>query len=348
MKKYLHLVILFLCFQLAHSQENKSFAKGYEYYLSGDFSTATQYFEAAIKEDPKMGDAYYFKGLVLARQGQFTQALPLFNKAININQLDGAYYGDRGVVYAQLGRNKEALKDFEFAAKYDSLNPARHFNLAAYYLNQGNCATAIKYLNNCLEVDPDHLTARFKRAICFIKMNTREKAIADLSYVINNFVDQSTSLNPTDDKFLLGSAYLMRGGIYGEAGEFSKSVNDLKKAASYITDDAEIYNSLGYYMIFTSEIGSSIEFLDKSIEMEPTYRNYNSRAFAYYKMGKLELAEKDALQSKSLNTSNPESYYNLALIYKQMGRSSESCAAKKTAEKLGLERKKVLEIGECR
>jgi len=315
---------------------------------SGDFSTATQYFEAAIKEDPKMGDAYYFKGLVLARQGQFTQALPLFNKAININQLDGAYYGDRGVVYAQLGRNKEALKDFEFAAKYDSLNPARHFNLAAYYLNQGNCATAIKYLNNCLEVDPDHLTARFKRAICFIKMNTREKAIADLSYVINNFVDQSTSLNPTDDKFLLGSAYLMRGGIYGEAGEFSKSVYDLKKAASYISDDAEIYNSLGYYMIFTSEIRSSIEFLDKSIEMEPTYRNYNSRAFAYYKMGKLELAEKDALQSKSLNSSNPESYYNLALIYKQMGRSSESCAAKKTAEKLGLERKKVLEIGECR
>jgi len=348
MKKYLLISILSLVYQWAQSQENKSFAKGYESYLSGDFTTATQYFDAAIKEDPKLGDAWYFKGLVLARQGQFTQALPLFNQAININQLDGAYYGDRGIVFAHLGRDREALKDFEFAAKYDSLNPARHFNLAAYYLNQGNCATAIKYLNNCLEVDPNHLTARFKRAICFIKTNTREKAIADLSYVIDNFVDQSTSLNPSDYKYLLGSTYLMRGGIYGEAGEYSKAVEDLKKATSYITDDAEIYNSLGYYMIFTKEIEGSIKFLDKSIELEPTYRNYNSRAFAYYRMGKLELAEKDALEAKNLNTSNPESYYNLALIYKQMGRSSESCAAKQSAEKLGLEKKKLFEIGTCK
>ena len=91
MKKYLLFTCISLVCHLVYSQENKSFAKGYESYLSGDFATATQYYDVAIKEDPKLGDAWYFKGLVLARQGQFTQALPLFNKAIDINHLDGAY-----------------------------------------------------------------------------------------------------------------------------------------------------------------------------------------------------------------------------------------------------------------
>ncbi len=348
MKKHLLIAILFLACQLAYCQENNSFAKGYKSYLNGDFETAIQYFDSAISENPNQGDPYYFKGLLMAKRGDYTQALPLFSKAIDIDSREGAYYGDRGIVFAQLGRDKDALKDFEFAAKYDSLNPARHFNLAAYYLNHGNCTNAIKYLNNCLKVDSNHLHARFKRAICLIKIGKRENAMGDLTYLINNFGDQSTVLNRSDYKFLLGSAYLIRGGISGEAGKYDDAVADLKHAISYIADDAEVYNGLGYYMAFTNEIASSIKFLDKSIELEPSYRNYNSRAFAYYKLGKLELAEKDALKAKGLNGSNAESYYNLALIYKQMGRSTESCDAKKTAERLGLEKKKALEIGACK
>jgi tetratricopeptide (TPR) repeat protein len=140
----------------------------------------------------------------------------------------------------------------------------------------------------------------------------------------------------------------MRGGIYGEQREYSKCVADLKKAISYITDDAELFNSLGYYMVLGNDSKNSLEFLDKSIALEPNPRNYNSRAFAHYKLGMLQDAEKDALKAKSLNASYPESYYNLALIYQQMGHLQESCAAKKTAEKLGSEKAKVLEIAGCK
>ena len=348
MKKHLLLIAIFLGCQLAYSQENKSFAKGYEYYTNGDFKTAITYFDSAIRENPNLGDAYYFKGLLIARLGDYTQALPLFNKAIDINPSDGAYYGDRGIVFAQLGRDKDALKDFEFAARYDSLNPARHFNLAAYYLNQGNVVPAIRYLNRCLEVDPNHLHARFKRAICFVKTNKIENAVADLTYLIENYADQSTFLNNIDYRFLLGSAYYIRGGIYGERSEYSKCVADLKKAVIHLGEDAELYNSLGYYMIFTDEKKSSIQYLDKSIELEPTIRNYNSRAFAYFKLGDLKQAEMDALKAKGLDANYAESYYNLALIYHQMGRSAESCSAKKMAIKLGLEKAKKLEIGGCK
>ncbi len=309
---------------------------------------AIKYFDNSIKENPAHGDSYYFKGLVLARLGKLTEALPLFKKAIEINPSDGAYYGDRGIVFAQLGRDKNALNDFEFAAKYDSLNPARYFNLAAYYLNHNNCEFAIKYLNNCLKVDSNHLKARFKRAVCFIMTNKTNEAVADLTYIIHHFEDQGSALNPLDYNELLGTTYYMRGGIYGEAREYVKCIADLRKSIAYITDDPEIYNSLGYYMIFTDEIKNSIAFLDKSIEMRSAPNNYNSRAYAYYKLGKLKLAEKDALKAKELNKSYPESYYNLALIYDSMGRYTESCTSKKTAEKLGLKKAKDLEIKGCK
>jgi tetratricopeptide (TPR) repeat protein len=348
MNKYLLLLHIFLVCHLAYGQENKNFSRAYQYYLAGDFKMAIEYFDKSIKENPGHGDSYYFKGLLLARLGDLNKALPLFKKAIEINPSDGAYYGDRGIVFAQLGKDKDALNDFKFAAKYDSLNPARHFNLAAYYLNQGNCESAIKYLNNCLKIDSNHLKARFKRAVCFIQINQRNKAIADFTYVIQNFENQSTLLNTFDYNELLGTAYNMRGGIYGEAGEYEKCVADLKKSIVYKNNDPEIYNSLGYYMIFTDEIKNSIKFLDKSIELRQAPGNYNSRAFAYYKLGKLELAEKDALKAKELNKSYPESYYNLAIIYNSMGRFTESCDAKKTAESLGLKKAKDLEIKGCK
>jgi len=347
MKKCILIALIFVC-QFSYSQENKNFAKGYEYYQAGDFKMALEYFDKSVKESSACGDCYCFNALLLARQGNINDALPLFNKAIELSPVEGAYYGDRGIVLAQLGKSKEALHDFEFAAKYDSLNPARHFNLAAYYLNQGNCQMALKYLDNCLKVDPNHLQARFKRAICFIQANRRDDAIADFTYFIEHFTDQSTALNPGDYYNLLGTIYYMRGGVYGEAGQYDKAVADLKQSIKYKQDDPDFYNNLGYYLIFTKDVQNSIQYLDQAIKMNASTQNYNSRAFAYFKLGKLKLAEADALKAKSLDVDYPESYYNLALIYNGMGNPEAACTSKKNAEKLGSTKAKELKIKGCK
>lgn len=346
MKKRLFYIFILIC-QVAFSQDYSDFSKGYEYYLAGDFDNAIKYFNKSIDENPKHGDSYYFKALLLARTSSFDDALILFNKAIELNPDDGAYYGDRGILFANMGNADQALQDFIFAAKHDSLNPARHFNIAAFYLNQGDCEKAIPFLSKCLKVDNNHLKARFKRAICYIQILNTDLAIEDFSFIINNYENQSTSLNPYDFDELLGVAYYFRGGIYGEQKKYKNCVSDLKNAIKYNDTDAEIFNSLGYYMIFTNEIENGIKYLDKSIEMSPAVNNYNSRSFAYYKLGEYKKAEKDAIAAMNLDKENPETYYNLALIYCSTNKNKEACKMKKKAIALDLEKAKDIKIVNC-
>jgi tetratricopeptide (TPR) repeat protein len=348
MKRSLGLIVFTVITQLIIGQSKYvDFDQGYQFYLEGSYPQALTAFDKSISTYPEHSDSHYFKALIQARMGDYNNALIGFNKAIELSPKDGAYYGDRGVLYAMQSKMDLAIEDFKYAAKYDSLNPARHFNLAIYYFENNDCEEAILHFNNCLLVDSNHLKARFQKAICNIRLQNFEGAIEDLSYLINNFEDQSTVLNPFDYNNLLSVAYSFRGGIYGEQKEYEKSVSDYKHALKYDKNNSEIYNNLGYYILFTDEKSKSIEYLDKSIELDKNIKNLNSRSFAYYKLGNYEKAEIDAKSAIAIDDKYYESFYNLALIYNALKEIKKACDMKNKAIEFGFDNNDKLDKITC-
>src|SRR5215467_14257602 len=87
-------------------------------------------FQEALKQDPKLGEAYNSWGAALASQGDYDGAIEKYDKAIELAPFNFTAYMNRGFAYRGMSQPDRAIKDFEKSIK---LNP----NFALTYLNRG-------------------------------------------------------------------------------------------------------------------------------------------------------------------------------------------------------------------
>ena len=85
----------------------------------GNDKAAINYYQKAIKLDPKRSGAYFAQGVSYGQLGDFTKALPLIDKAIEMEPQNGLFIYGRGRVHLLAGYRQMALADFKKAAELD-------------------------------------------------------------------------------------------------------------------------------------------------------------------------------------------------------------------------------------
>ena len=85
----------------------------------GNDKAAIQYYQKAIKLDPKRSGAYFAQGVSYGQLGEFEKAIPLIDKAIKMEPQNGLYIYGRGRVHLLAGYRQMALADFKKAAELD-------------------------------------------------------------------------------------------------------------------------------------------------------------------------------------------------------------------------------------
>ena len=85
----------------------------------GNDKAAVQYYQKAIKLDPKRSGAYFAQGVSYGQLGEFKKAIPLINKAIKMQPQNGLYVYGRGRVHLLAGDEEKAMADFKKAAELD-------------------------------------------------------------------------------------------------------------------------------------------------------------------------------------------------------------------------------------
>jgi adenylate cyclase len=113
--------------QLAPNQAEAHASRCYALATNGKYAEAEAEFEAAIKLDPQLYEAYYYAGRTYFAQGQFRQAADAFAKAISIRPDDVTAASLLSTSLKSVGTEEELREAAEHAIKvaerYLALNP---------------------------------------------------------------------------------------------------------------------------------------------------------------------------------------------------------------------------------
>ncbi|MFZ0511733.1 MAG: tetratricopeptide repeat protein [Candidatus Nitrosopolaris sp.] len=93
--------------------------KGNEYLSRRDYSMALDYYDQAIKIDPKYADAWINKGLAIHNLRKYNEAIESYDKAIEIDPKYADAWNNKGVSLGKLGKYKEAIECCDRAVKID-------------------------------------------------------------------------------------------------------------------------------------------------------------------------------------------------------------------------------------
>jgi tetratricopeptide (TPR) repeat protein len=226
--------------QKVTEQAEKSYTKGVEHAVLGNFKDAKEEFEKALTVDPFFETAknysrlvddvnrqeikaktaiIFFKGVDLNLKRKWVDAIDEFNKALEINPKLATTFIYRGNAYANKGQSDKAISDFTKAIKINPKYVKAYFRRSGVYFKKGQYDKAIADLNKAVEINPKYDKAYISRAFTYAEGKGQyDKAIFDYTRAIE--------INPK-----LAGAYISRGLIYMERwGNKIKACSDWKQA----------------------------------------------------------------------------------------------------------------------
>jgi tetratricopeptide (TPR) repeat protein len=247
---------------------------GLAYYKHSDFTTAAQYLQASLQEDPGDGEATQLLGLAYYFSGKPAQAVPLLQKVnswYSSANVDASYV--LGICYIQLRQYDQARRAFAmmygvkpdsapaylFAARMllreefdpvaeqyakqaiaiDPKLPLAHYFLGELYLYKSRIPESIAQFQQELALDPAHAPTYYKLADAYTRVLKWDDA--------ERLLQRSIWLDST-----ASGPYILMGKVLLNKGEPQLAVRTLKHALqmdpnNYITHHllGESYRALG-------------------------------------------------------------------------------------------------------
>lgn len=197
-------------------------AKGY-FYLSEldagvDYSKAgLQSLDKAIKLDPKIPDAYDYRGTWMQENQKFQQALQDFNTAIELNPKVPGYHRHRALALNSLGERQRALSDLIVLTKMLPMQYENWLRLSEQYESLKMYKQARECLDKAIVIKPHKLDQVQKRAVFLMKLGQYNDAIADL--------DKLIKVSDMDDEL-----YNMRGEANFQLKQYDLALKDFNQA----------------------------------------------------------------------------------------------------------------------
>ena len=130
-------------------------ARGFGYVIQKDFDRALADFDAAIRNNPKLAAAYYYRAAI--QMGRDPKgALADINKAISLNPRDPDYFRERSSLYAKRKEYPRAIADLTTAIGLAKKPTREYFLRGAAYEDIGQRDKAIADFQASLVLDPDN------------------------------------------------------------------------------------------------------------------------------------------------------------------------------------------------
>ena len=167
---------------------------------------ATDYYEEALRRDPRDVRSNNAMGLWFLRRGQFAKSEPYLRKAIatltqrNPNPIDGETYYNLGWSLKMQGKNEEAFDAFYKCIWNDAWQHAGYLNLARIAVLKKNYEEALEFIQKSLVKNYHSHTARHAKVFILRKLNRNREAEA--------LIEESLAIDPFNfgclfEKYLL-------------------------------------------------------------------------------------------------------------------------------------------------
>ena len=173
---------------------------------------------------------------------------------------------------------------------------------------------AIELYSRIISLNDKELRAYNNRAVAYFQNEEFEKAIEDTTSILN-----------IDSNYV--TAYAIRALANARLNNRAEAINDFDSCIRYGNDEEKIkaYESRATELIRFEMWQDAIRDYDTIAETRPLNTfELNNRAFAYYRLGKNDIALKDATESIKINDTNAAAYDTLGCIYVAKNMYSEA------------------------
>jgi len=182
--------------------------RGDAYFESGEFFDAVEDYTTAIELDPKADQAYFGRGMALARD--VDEGIADLSVFIKRNPKSSIAYTKRGVRHMWKQDFVSAEKDLSKALELDPNNAEAHDDLGVIYARKRDYQKALEHFLATVRIDPSYAKAYHNLAMSLFLVNQDVKAL--------NTIDKAIALNPNHkDAVLLKSLILEQMGRIEEA-----------------------------------------------------------------------------------------------------------------------------------
>lgn len=269
-------------------------------YLSLErYKQALDDYSHTIQLRPRDPFRYYARGLAYLKTNLPAQAVADFTQAISLKPSYKNFYTARSRAYLKLEKYGQAIADYEKARippqKDDVL-----FEIMPAYLHTFRYEKAQRLLANSPQTDSAQ--AHYWRGRIAAGQGRLDEAVSGFSKAINR-----------DESF--APAYRYRANAFKEMGELESSLEDYTSLIA-LQPDALFYNRRGLIHEELKQFSQAQEDYTKAIELNPKWSiPFNNRGFVRMHLKEWADAKKDLEAAISLDKSAPTPYINLAGVY---------------------------------
>jgi serine/threonine-protein kinase len=292
---------------------------------SKNIQSALDYFDQALKTDPKFALAYTgvadasLRMNSIKKDSFWTQkALAAAQQAQQLNDKLPEVHALLGSVYRATGKYSEAVAELSRALSLAPNSDDFYRRLGDVYLDSGNSAQALDAFQKAVQLNPYY----------WVNQNALGKAYADRAdfpKALQAF-QQVAVLEPDVD-----AGYENVGNIYLQQGKYQESIPYFQKALQ-IEPYFSTYSNLGTSYFFLKQYPSAVEMFEKAVALNPNDTDVVvNLADAYRGSGQQDKARTTYQQAiavgfKELQT-NPENadvMAEMALSYAKIGNAPEA------------------------
>lgn len=280
---------------------------GIYYYKQGEFDTAINAFESAVKLDPylkapkhNLHQLFREKAFTAMKAKNYSVATVALERIIQLNPLDSRSYTLIADGYAQVDDYISAIKYYQKALELNPVSSLTKKGLARCYNNYGvtlrnnqKWDEAITTYRKALELQPNFHIARVNLTDAFWqKANTLRNA-GEVAKAIDTYLELQ-KLNPEDTRIssLLGELYLKKGNFTAAVSAFHKVYTTEPDAPQARHNLIAAYHQSAQNLIDQRNYQSAINLLQKAVVVAPDEPNIRvSLAHAFQNIGDYESAQ---------------------------------------------------------
>ncbi len=191
-------------------------------------------------------------------------------------------------------------------------SPQLKMVLAAQQADLGDADKALKDVRALLKGDAEDRDVYIRLA----EMNTRLRRFSDAAQALDKAEQLSSK---TEDKEYV---WFLRGANFEREKRYTEAEEQFKKVLASDPDHASALNYLGYMLADQNmKLEEAFGYIKRAVDLDPTNGAYlDSLGWAYFRLGKYELAEDNLLKASQKINTDPTVHDHLGDLYQKTGR----------------------------
>ena len=320
--------------------------------FKGNWTRAVDDAGRAIAAKPELSEALIVQGIAYREMRDWDNALRVFTKAANLSPQDPIPPLNRGRAYIEKGMRLEAVSALSRSITLAPDAPEAYVFRGRAYAGEGKLIEAVRDFNRAIKLKPDLSAAYVSRGDVLARSGKWEAAAKDAYTAISlGAQDAQPYLTACQASVALGdwealSGYAAAGHAiapgnvdflryagraHRELGEFAKALVAYDQAVRIAPRDANLLLDRATANMMLRRYDKAADDCGASLALKSSAMTYAMRAFARFKMGKLEASYEDATNALTLDPKAATAMLVRANIHLARGRSSEALTESRQA-----------------